>query len=77
MGLRRRVGNVEARIRARASPAGNRSPEEEAERERQFEQLYREAGFAWPPAPTDPQQIRAELCAAVARSREESEKGTV
>lgn len=42
MSVRRRLEAVERNIRPRASPAGGRTPEEEAWRERQFEELYRE-----------------------------------
>ncbi|MBA3472230.1 MAG: hypothetical protein H0T57_03205 [Rubrobacter sp.] len=56
MSLRRRLEAVEGRIRTRASPGGNRSPEEAAERERQFEALFTEIDTLFVEAGAQPPQ---------------------
>lgn len=54
--LSRRLRAVETRIRARASPAGNRSLEEEAGREHQFEEPYAEIDTLFVEAGEQPAQ---------------------
>lgn len=72
--LSRRLRVVESRRRARASPAGNRSPEEVADRERQFEELRRKLGMPWPPEPKDREEAFEELFEEIEAHREEIER---
>lgn len=71
---RRRLEAIETRIRARASPAGNRSPEEQAERSRQFRVLFRKLGIPRSPPVRDPEQVRGEMFELIASCREANDR---
>ncbi len=73
---RRQLDAIEARIAPRSSPGERppwRSPEEEAAREQRFRRLYMQIGGKWPPAASDPAQLREELFAEIAHAREETD----
>jgi hypothetical protein len=76
-GLESRLKRLEQQIPPPRSPGERppwRTPEQHAERERRFEELYRELGLPWPTAPRDPEQVRARLFDVIEKHREVVER---
>lgn len=75
---RRRLSDLEARIGARASPAGGRppwrTPEQEEAREQAFRRLYMQIGGEWPPEPKSAEEAFEELFTSIENYRAESDR---
>jgi hypothetical protein len=70
---RRRLDRLEASTNT-AERQANWSPEYEASRERQFEDLFRELGMAQPRPPMNPEEVFEELFEEIARFRKEIDR---
>lgn len=75
---RRRLARLEASaVPSSGGPSGGpswRTPEQKAERERRFEELYRELGMPWPPMPEDPRRATEKLFDLIEEHREATER---
>ncbi len=75
MSLSRRVERLEASAPPTVSgPRSNWTPEQEASRARQFEDLFRELGMPQPPPVRDPAAAFEEIFELISRCREEIDR---